>query len=256
MVDEELEFQISRYLDDDLSPPETRALEERLAADAGARAVLADYRRLSATLSTGSDLPQTSHTALLAALGPRLDAADTAAAAGLYLAADDDGFDFAADDADPYDDGTQQAERERLLIRPKPHRGVGLSGQGLGFWRYAAAAAVLLTALGGAVLLLPDGAREASPGIPGIDGGIGGGIASNTATTDETANVIGGRGVSVGLAVAPIPARGTLTVELARPEGLAFERSLLLDETAIIEGESQVDVGAAGPNRGGWISFY
>jgi hypothetical protein len=47
---EELEYAISQYLDGTLLPLERNTLEERLAADLEARALLAEYRELNASL--------------------------------------------------------------------------------------------------------------------------------------------------------------------------------------------------------------
>jgi anti-sigma factor RsiW len=50
MTRDELEFQISQYLDGTLGGAEESALEARLAADADARALLDEYRRLDVVL--------------------------------------------------------------------------------------------------------------------------------------------------------------------------------------------------------------
>ena len=50
MISEELEFQISQYADGSLSAEETAALEAVLASDSEAAALLADYRKLDATI--------------------------------------------------------------------------------------------------------------------------------------------------------------------------------------------------------------
>src|SRR4051812_40975261 len=55
MMTEELEFQISQYADGTLPLSERAALETQLAADAEAREMLAEYRRLGEHLSR--DLP-------------------------------------------------------------------------------------------------------------------------------------------------------------------------------------------------------
>jgi anti-sigma-K factor RskA len=47
---EELEYSISQYLDGTLPPLERAALEQKLASDADARAVLAEYQKLDAVL--------------------------------------------------------------------------------------------------------------------------------------------------------------------------------------------------------------
>ena len=50
MTRDELEFAISQYLDGSLAEPQQSALEERLAGDPDARAVLAEYRTLDRVL--------------------------------------------------------------------------------------------------------------------------------------------------------------------------------------------------------------
>jgi anti-sigma factor RsiW len=52
MTRDQLEFAISQYIDGTLPPLETTALEERLATDAEARALLAEYRQLDDALET------------------------------------------------------------------------------------------------------------------------------------------------------------------------------------------------------------
>ncbi|WP_428940259.1 anti-sigma factor family protein [Fontivita pretiosa] len=52
MTREELEYSISQYLDGTLPPLQRDVLDERLASDAEARAILADYRRLDTLLKT------------------------------------------------------------------------------------------------------------------------------------------------------------------------------------------------------------
>lgn len=57
MTRDELEFQISQYLDGTLSSDEMAALQERLASDADARRLLAEYRRLNEHLARALPLP-------------------------------------------------------------------------------------------------------------------------------------------------------------------------------------------------------
>jgi len=57
MTPDELEYAISRYIDGTLPPLETAVLEERLATDADARAILAEYRRLDATMRVAATMP-------------------------------------------------------------------------------------------------------------------------------------------------------------------------------------------------------
>jgi len=55
MIDEQLEFQIAQYADGTLPPAERAALEQTLANDTEARALLDEYRRLDVALK--SELP-------------------------------------------------------------------------------------------------------------------------------------------------------------------------------------------------------
>src|SRR5258706_13819467 len=57
MLDEQLEFSISQYLDGTLSPDEAAALEARLKDDAAARELLEEYRNLNALLKSPAGLP-------------------------------------------------------------------------------------------------------------------------------------------------------------------------------------------------------
>lgn len=57
MTPNELEYAISQYIDGILPPLERNALEERLATDASARAMLEEYRSLDASLK-GLPVPQ------------------------------------------------------------------------------------------------------------------------------------------------------------------------------------------------------
>ncbi len=60
MTDELLEFSISQYLDNDLSPEEIVALEERLKTDPAARALLDEYRQINVLLKAPPAMPQMS----------------------------------------------------------------------------------------------------------------------------------------------------------------------------------------------------
>lgn len=55
---DELEYAISQYMDGVLGPLELRAVEERLAQDAEARAILDEYRRLDAMMKQSSAVPE------------------------------------------------------------------------------------------------------------------------------------------------------------------------------------------------------
>jgi anti-sigma factor RsiW len=52
MTRDELEFSISQYLDGTLAAAEASALEQRLATDSGARALLSEYQQLDRTLKS------------------------------------------------------------------------------------------------------------------------------------------------------------------------------------------------------------
>ena len=57
MIDQQLEFQISQYLDGTLSPAQITALEERLASDPEAAALLEEYRRMDEVVKGSLPLP-------------------------------------------------------------------------------------------------------------------------------------------------------------------------------------------------------
>ena len=52
MITDEVEFQISQYVDGTLSPPERKLVDDLLQADPGARKVLADYQKLNVHLGS------------------------------------------------------------------------------------------------------------------------------------------------------------------------------------------------------------
>lgn len=58
MTRDELEYAISQYLDGVLPPLERSALEERLASDPEARAILAEYQALDSALKTSMPVPE------------------------------------------------------------------------------------------------------------------------------------------------------------------------------------------------------
>src|SRR5262245_63050563 len=58
MSRDELEYAISQYLDGTLAPIERPAVEERLATDPEARAILAEYRSFTNTLKTSMPVPE------------------------------------------------------------------------------------------------------------------------------------------------------------------------------------------------------
>src|SRR2546423_15276867 len=57
MTTEQLEFEISQYADGTLPPASRAALEAKLAADAEARALLDEYRKLDAALASARAIP-------------------------------------------------------------------------------------------------------------------------------------------------------------------------------------------------------
>ncbi len=57
MTSDELEYSISQYLDGNLPPLQRAALEEQLATDAEARALLDEYRQLDAALKKAMPVP-------------------------------------------------------------------------------------------------------------------------------------------------------------------------------------------------------
>ncbi len=74
MLDEQIEFAISQYIDGSLPGDERSALEARLANDSGARALLAEYRRLEATLrSTPAAIPEVRWDALAEHISASID---------------------------------------------------------------------------------------------------------------------------------------------------------------------------------------
>jgi hypothetical protein len=58
MSRDELEYAISQYLDGTLAPIERPAVEERLATDPEARAILAEYRQFDSLLKTSMPVPE------------------------------------------------------------------------------------------------------------------------------------------------------------------------------------------------------
>jgi anti-sigma factor RsiW len=69
MTRDELEYEISQYLDGTLPALQRNALDERLATDAQARAVLEEYRRLDAILKTSQPAPEIAWDRLAAQIG-------------------------------------------------------------------------------------------------------------------------------------------------------------------------------------------
>ena len=57
MIDNEFEFSLSQYLDNNLSTAETAALEARLQSDPAARELLEEYRRIDSLLKAPSPMP-------------------------------------------------------------------------------------------------------------------------------------------------------------------------------------------------------
>jgi len=82
MSDDDLEFQISQYLDGTLPLPERVELEQRLGVDAEARRLLAEYRRLDERLSRDLPVPGVKWDRLAEHLSEVVAAADGPAVAG------------------------------------------------------------------------------------------------------------------------------------------------------------------------------
>ncbi len=82
MNQDDLEFQISQYLDGTLSPTERAVLEQRLAVDADARGLLAEYQRLNEHLSRHLPLPNVKWDRLAEHISAMLDEADRPVVAG------------------------------------------------------------------------------------------------------------------------------------------------------------------------------
>jgi anti-sigma factor RsiW len=83
---EQLEFAISQYLDGTLLPLETAALEERLAVDADARALLEEYRRTDELLRAGAGaLPEIAWDRFAAHLSGQVEQVEAPAAPTLKL---------------------------------------------------------------------------------------------------------------------------------------------------------------------------
>src|SRR5580698_6345999 len=79
-MSEDLEFQISQYVDGTLSAEERVAVEVRLAEDADARRLLGEYRRLDQQLSQNLSLPNVKWDRLAERLSAAMD--ETPAVAG------------------------------------------------------------------------------------------------------------------------------------------------------------------------------
>src|SRR5829696_3029990 len=80
VIDEQLEFQIAQFADGTLPPAEAAALEQLLATDADARALLQDYRRIGAELKTAMPLPAIDWAKLADRLSDAVAAEDRATA--------------------------------------------------------------------------------------------------------------------------------------------------------------------------------
>lgn len=76
MTRDELEFSISQYIDGALPPLERAALEEKLATDAEARAVLDGYRRLNGLVNSALPLPRVQWDRLAAQLSKTVAGAE------------------------------------------------------------------------------------------------------------------------------------------------------------------------------------
>ncbi|HVT90520.1 MAG TPA: hypothetical protein VHD56_16820 [Tepidisphaeraceae bacterium] len=70
---EELEYAISQYIDGILPPLERSALEERLATDAEARAILGEYQQLNSAIKQSMPMPSIQWDRLAEQIGRALD---------------------------------------------------------------------------------------------------------------------------------------------------------------------------------------
>ncbi len=73
MIDETLEFQITQYLDGDLSPDAVAALDQRLADDPEARQLLDEYRKLNNVLAAAPPVPAVNWDRLAAGISASVD---------------------------------------------------------------------------------------------------------------------------------------------------------------------------------------
>jgi len=86
MSHDDLEFQISQYLDGTLSLPERVALEQHLVVDVEARRLLAEYRRVDEHLSQSLPLPGVKWDRLAEHLSEMVAEADAPVVAGQIFA--------------------------------------------------------------------------------------------------------------------------------------------------------------------------
>lgn len=73
---DQLEYSISQYLDGTLNPVELAAMDELLATDAEARAVLDEYRRLNLAVKSGLPVPEMAWDELAASISASTAALD------------------------------------------------------------------------------------------------------------------------------------------------------------------------------------
>jgi anti-sigma factor RsiW len=82
MISEEIEFQISQYVDGTLSVPQRKIVDDLVLADPGAARVLAEYRRLNAQLESLRVSPAIEWDRLTDRISGAIDKADEPAVAG------------------------------------------------------------------------------------------------------------------------------------------------------------------------------
>jgi anti-sigma factor RsiW len=76
MIQNDLEFRISQYLDGTLPARETRELEQRLTTDLAARALLEEYRQVDALLKSVPPVPAVDYDQLSARISDAVAAVD------------------------------------------------------------------------------------------------------------------------------------------------------------------------------------
>ncbi len=76
MIHNDLEFRISQYIDGTLAAREKAELEQRLAVDVTARALLEEYRQVDRLLKSAPPVPEVDYDALTARIGDAVAACD------------------------------------------------------------------------------------------------------------------------------------------------------------------------------------
>jgi anti-sigma-K factor RskA len=82
MISEEIEFQISQYVDGTLSAPQRKIIDDLVLSDPGAAKVLADYRRLNSHLGSLRTATEIQWDRLSDRISGAIDNADEPAVAG------------------------------------------------------------------------------------------------------------------------------------------------------------------------------